>query len=154
MNDAQKSLGALMTSTLVFASDHAGVSLKKMLKNNLDAQRISVLDVGTFDEASVDYPDFAQKAIEKLLAQEAEIAVLICGSGIGMSIAANRHPGIRAALCVTEEMAKLSREHNNANVLVLGARLISEKTAQQILNTFLSTAFLGGRHEQRISKLN
>lgn len=139
--------------TIILASDHAGVALKKALKDRLESKKMHVIDVGTDSEASVDYPDFAKKAVEKLLANQAQNAVLICGSGIGMSIAANRHSGIRAALCLTEEMAKLSREHNNANVLVLGSRLVPEALAQQIVETFLATPFSGGRHQQRIEKL-
>lgn len=140
---------------IVFASDHAGFALKEQLKaylNELDAD-YSAIDIGAYSAESVDYPDFGHQAADAVLLGKAESGVLICGSGIGISIAANRHPGIRAALCITEEMARLSRQHNDANMLALGARLTDTQTAKKILETFLSTPFDGGRHTARVKKL-
>lgn len=137
---------------IAIGSDHAGVALKDFLVKNSNTEKF--VDFGTNSSDSVDYPDFAEKVSLAVKKGEAEIGVLICGSGIGMSIAANRHKEIRAALCLNEEMAKLSRQHNNANVLVLGARLTDEKTALSCLKTFLSTKFEGGRHQKRVDKLS
>lgn len=136
---------------IAIASDHAGFELKQAVVRHLGADK--VLDLGTNALDSVDYPDFGfavAKAIE-----EGKVAqgIVICGSGIGISIAANRNPAVRAALCMTPEMAKLSRLHNDANVLALGARLIEEKIAFECVDTFLNTKFEGGRHEKRVEKL-
>lgn len=134
-------------------ADHAGVPFKKKLKKYLETQGYLVTDVGSYEgEKSVDYPDFAQKVCTHVLAEQAR-GILICGSGIGMSIAANRYPGIRAALCWNSAMAKLSREHDDANVLVLGSRLISYRVAKACLEAFLEASFEGGRHQRRIDKI-
>lgn len=137
---------------IVLASDHAGFELKEKLKNILDGYE--VIDLGTNSAASVDYPDFGKAAADAIAAGKAEAGVLICGSGIGISIAANRNPKIRCALCQTEEAAKLSRQHNNANALAIGARLVSEETAKNIVTAFLTTEFEGGRHQGRVEKLS
>lgn len=137
---------------ILIASDHAGFELKEFLIKELTNLNLSIIDLGCSDSKdSVDYPDFAKKLSKKL---KNEFGILICGSGIGISIAANRFPHIRAALCHNTKLAKLSREHNNANVLCLGARIISNKTALNITKKFLNTKFEGGRHEKRVSKLS
>lgn len=140
---------------LYIASDHAGFVLKeeiiKHLQSNFSA--IKVHDFGTNDsETSVDYPDYGYKVANKIAA-DGGIGILICGSGVGISIAANRVKGIRAALCFNSEMAQLARQHNNANILVLGARIIAQEVAMQCVDEFLRTDFAGGRHEQRVQKL-
>ncbi len=136
---------------IVIASDHAGYFLKEKIKDFLISEGYEVLDVGTNSAVSVDYPEYGFKAIEKILKGEAERGILICGTGIGMSIVANRFPGIRAALCHEPFSAKMARLHNNANVLVLGGRLIGDGMAVEIVKTFLSTEFEGGRHERRLN---
>ncbi len=137
---------------IALGSDHAGYALKTALKDFLSG-RYQLLDFGTDSEESVDYPDFAKKVGEAISGGAVDRGILICGSGIGISIAANRFRAVRCALCVTEEMAKLSRQHNDANVLALGSRLIDLPTAQAITDTFLATGFEGGRHEARVRKL-
>lgn len=140
-------------SIIAIASDHAGVDLKAHLKAHLASLGHDVLDLGPESAASVDYPDYADKLAAALKANQAEQGVLICGSGIGISIAANRHRHIRAALCHDGLSAKLSRQHNDANVLVLGARLIGSDTAKDCATAFFSTPFEGGRHQRRVDKL-
>lgn len=138
---------------LYVASDHAGFELKELLK--IAAPDLPWRDLGPIDASSVDYPDFANKVAEKLRGGDANaLGVLICGSGQGMAIRANKYGHIRAALCVTEEMAELARAHNNANVLCLGARLVPKDLAAKILAKFLKTNFEGGRHERRVAKLS
>lgn len=132
------------------ACDHAGLPLKKAL---MELHSLEWVDLGTMTEDSVDYPDYANK-LAKEIKDEKSFGLLICGSGQGVAIAANRHPHIRAAVCWNEEITKLSREHNNANVLCLGARLIPEDQALKIINVFLNTDFLGGRHARRVEKLS
>lgn len=136
---------------IVIASDHAGFNLKEKIKEFLQKHNYEVIDVGCYSTESVDYPEFGVKAIEKILHKEAESGILICGTGIGMSIVANRFSGIRAALCHEPFSAKMSRLHNNANVLVLGGRIIGEAMALEIVKTFFETPFEGGRHERRIN---
>ncbi len=144
-----------MSKTVAVASDHAGVELKENIKDLLEKELgFIVLDLGTHDTQSVDYPDFANAMAGTLLKGGADLGVLICGSGIGISIAANRHKNIRAALCHNEETAKLARQHNNANVLALGARTLDNKTALKCVRTFFTTDFEGGRHEKRVAKLS
>lgn len=140
---------------IALAADHAGYALKETLKAWLaeNHKEFTVLDLGTDSEERVDYPDFGHKAANALLEGKAEIGLIVCGSGIGISIAANRHPGIRAALCWNPEVAALARQHNDANILALGARLIDEQTAKDCLDTFLETPFDGGRHTDRVKKL-
>jgi ribose 5-phosphate isomerase B len=139
---------------IAIASDHAGIDLKAALAKHLQALGFAVEDHGTNSTESVDYPDYAQKIAAEIIAQKAALGILICGSGVGMSIAANRFTGIRAALCHSEEIAKLAREHNDANILVLGARFLDLRTAQAITDIFLQTNFSGGRHANRVSKLD
>lgn len=138
---------------ILIASDHAGFELKKELVKYLESQKYKVFDCGPDNNDSVDYPDFANKLCGYLKLNKAKQGILICGSGIGMSISANRHDNVRAALCLTVEMAQLARQHNDANVLVLGSRLIKTEEAKEILNMFLKTKFEGGRHKRRIEKI-
>lgn len=136
------------------ASDHAGYALKETLKASLETMGVDVLDLGTDGPASVDYPDFAGAMAGAIATGKADLGLLVCGTGIGISIAANRNPAVRAALCHDTTSAHLSRQHNDANVLVLGARLIGEEVAKDCLSVFLSTAYEGGRHDRRVAKLS
>ena len=139
---------------LVIGADHGGFELKEFLKNNFEYNDISWIDVGTYSAESCDYPLIADKVAETILNKQADIGVLICGSGIGISIAANRHKGIRAALLYNNEVAGLSKEHNNANVAVFGARTQSRDDVVKYLTTFLNTPFSNGeRHCRRIQIL-
>lgn len=142
-----------MTETIAIASDHAGFALKGVLKLELESLGYAPLDLGTHDTASVDYPDYADKLAQAIKAGKAARGVLVCGTGIGISIAANRHREIRAALCQDVTTARLSREHNDANVLVLGGRIVGEEVARECLKAFLATPFAGGRHVGRVAKL-
>ncbi len=144
----------MMTEKVIaLAADHAGYTMKNMLRDQLAEEGFEVLDLGTNASDSVDYPDYAGLLADSILQGRAGRGVLVCGSGIGISIAANRHKGIRAALCHDETLARLSRQHNDANVLVLGARTTGEEVAKACLQTFMSTEFDGGRHQKRIDKL-
>lgn len=143
-----------MTAKAVcIAADHAGRPLKAELARAIAAAGHRVIDLGTSSEESVDYPDYAEAVARAIERGEAEQGVLICGSGIGMSIAANRHREIRAALCRDVESARLARQHNDANVLVLGGRMIATDEARACLDAFLTTPFEGGRHARRVAKL-
>ena len=138
---------------LVLASDHAGRSLRLTLGAHLVAAGHTHLDLGCEDATPVDYPPFAARACQVLAAGEAELGLLICGTGLGMSMAANRLPGMRAAACSNEIAARLAREHNDANLLCLGARLVGVALATAILDAFLAASFAGGRHALRLSQL-
>lgn len=142
------------SETIVIAADHGGVELKALLSADLKARGLGVLDLGTNGTDSVDYPDFAQALAAAIRDGRARRGILICGSGIGMSMAANRFPEIRAALAHDHLSAKLCRQHNDANVLCLGGRLIGPEVARDCLNVFLDTPFEGGRHARRVAKLN
>lgn len=136
---------------ILIASDHAGFLLKEFLAEELTKAGFAIVDLGCDSaEKSVDYPDYAQKLGKKI---KDEFGILVCGSGVGISIAANRFNNVRAALCHNAKVAKLSRMHNDANVLCLGARLVKEKAALAITKAFLATKFEGGRHEKRVAKL-
>jgi ribose 5-phosphate isomerase B len=137
---------------IAIASDHAGYEMKEDLKKVL-GERYEWFDLGTNSLDSVDYPDFGQKMGAVISGGQAERGILICGTGIGISIAANRHATVRAALCTSGTMARLAREHNDANVLVMGARIIGLEVATDCVDTFMTTAFEGGRHERRVEKL-
>jgi ribose 5-phosphate isomerase B len=139
--------------TIAIASDHAGRELKNILKEELAALGYGVMDLGTNDHESVDYPDFANALAAALKENRASRGVLVCGTGIGISIAANRHPEIRAAPCHDALSARLARQHVDANVLAFGGRLIGVETAKDCLRVFLTTAFEGGRHARRVQKL-
>ena len=138
---------------VLIASDHAGFKLKKILIEELQG-KIKFEDLGPFSENSVDYPDYAKKLSKKIDLKNDLIGVLICGSGIGMSMVANRFKNVRAALCMNNKMSILARQHNNANILVLGSRLISEQEAIKCLLVFLKTNYEGGRHQARLDKFN
>ena len=138
---------------VILASDHAGFKLKEEIKKFLIKKRKKVLDIGTKNTSSVDYPDYAHLLSKKMRKAENQFGILICGSGAGMSMAANKHKNIRAALCYDIKSAKLSRQHNNANVMTIGARLIKKNIAFKCVSTFLKTDFEGGRHLRRIKKI-
>lgn len=142
-----------MTDPIAIAADHGGVELKSLLIKDLQAAGHAVVDLGTHTADSVDYPDFADALAAALKDGRATRGVLICGSGIGISIAANRHRHIRAALVHGETEARLCRQHNDANVIVFGGRTLGPEIARSCLSIFLSTAFEGGRHAKRVAKL-
>ncbi len=142
-----------MSKIIAIASDHAGPDYKKRLIAYLTDKGYTCLNMGTDTEDSVDYPIYANKVCEKVLSGEAELGILICGTGIGMSIAANKHKGIRAGLCADPESASLTRQHNNANVLCMGARILSFEKVVEITDAFLGAEFLGGRHQRRVDML-
>jgi ribose 5-phosphate isomerase B len=151
---AAERTGAAPSGAVAIASDHAGWALKSVLAADLKAMGLPVLDLGTHSAESVDYPDFARRLAEALADGRAQRGVLVCGSGIGVGIAANRFRHVRAAVCHDALSARLARAHNDANVIALGARLIGEETAKDAVRVFLSTAFDGGpRHARRVAKL-
>jgi ribose 5-phosphate isomerase B len=135
------------------ASDHGGLQLKQEIYAFLKDQNISVIDLGPGDTSAVDYPDYAVMVCQKVLEEQNSLGILVCGTGIGMSISANKTKGIRAALCSEPVSAKLAREHNQANVLCIGARMIGPIMAQEIVNSFLNAQFEGGRHISRVQKI-
>lgn len=139
---------------IVLAADHGGFLLKESIKESLLQAGRDVVDVGCDSGGSVDYPDFADKAVSCMLRGDCQMGILICGTGIGMSIAANRYRQIRAANCFDIQTAKLSREHNNANILCLGARVLDTDQALQMVAIWLETEFQGGRHQKRIAKFS
>ena len=138
---------------VILASDHAGFKLKEVIKKFLIKKRKKVFDLGTKNTNSVDYPDYAHLLSKKMKKTKNQFGILVCGSGTGMSMTANRHKNIRAALCYNVKSTKLSRQHNNANVMTLGARLIKKNTALKCVNAFLTTNFNRGRHLRRIKKI-
>lgn len=138
---------------IALAADHAGYELKAALKAELESQGREVIDLGASGPESVDYPDFANALAKALAEGRATCGIAVCGTGIGISIALNRHRHVRAALCHDATSARLAREHNNANVLAMGARLIGAEVAKECVQTFLGTGFAGGRHERRVAKL-
>ena len=143
----------IKSKKVFLASDHAGFKLKEEIKKFLIKKRKKVLDLGTKNTNSVDYPDYAHLLSKKMKNNRNQFGILICGSGIGMDMTANKHKNIRAVLCYNKKSAKLGRQHNNANVMTIGARLIKKKTAFICVNTFLKTKFDGGRHLKRIKKI-
>ncbi|HCZ06770.1 MAG: ribose 5-phosphate isomerase [Thermotogota bacterium] len=138
---------------VALGSDHAGYELKEFIKHWLEKEGYYVIDHGTDSAESVDYPDFALSVGKSVAAKEADVGILICGTGIGMSIAANKLKGVRAALCLFPLMAELARRHNDANVIALGGRLMGKDLAVATVKTFLNTIFDGGRHEVRVEKI-
>ena len=138
---------------IALGSDHAGLPLKRAILQSLEAAGHAVLDAGTQDETSVDYPDFAHEVAAKVAAGEAEFGVLVCGTGIGMAISANRHPSIRAAVLHSTTEARLTRAHNDANIACFGARTTGVEVALESLVAFLATDFEGGRHVRRVAKI-
>lgn len=145
---------ATQTKPFAIACDHAGLALKEQLKRVLSELGVGFEDLGTTSEASTDYPDYAHKLARGIVAGRYDLGMLICGSGIGMSIAANRHPGVRAAVCTESYAARLTRLHNDANVLCLGARIVGPGVAEEILRAFLAGSFEGGRHAARVAKID
>lgn len=139
---------------IVLAADHGGYELKEAIQQDLVLAGYQVVDVGCFSNDSVDYPDFVEKAVERIVAGECQMGVLVCGTGIGVSMAANRHRNIRAANCSNIYTAKMSREHNDANVLCLGARVLEPSAAIAMVRVWLTTEFTGGRHTTRIAKFS
>lgn len=142
-----------MMQTIAIGADHAGFALKEQLKKWLESLGHPVQDYGTFSADSVDYPDFAHPVAQAVERKEFDLGLLVCGSGNGVAMAANKHAGIRAAICWNEDLAALAREHNDANVLCLPARFISPQEAERILDRFLSSSFEGGRHARRVDKI-
>ena len=139
---------------VALASDHAGFELKESLKEHLSGRGLTPLDLGTDSTQSVDYPDYARKVCEAILEEGADLGILICGTGLGMSMMANRYKGIRAALCHDHFTAVAARSHNNANVLVLGSRILGVGLVKEIVDAWLDTPFEGGRHERRTKKFD
>ena len=142
-----------MPKKIAIGGDHAGFEYKATLIQKLNSLGYEVKDFGPFSDASVDYPDFVHPLSSAIEGGEFELGIVICGSGNGVAITANKHQGIRAALCWNEELAALARQHNNANVLALPARFISYELAEKLAETFLTTEFEGGRHQNRVSKI-
>ena len=142
-----------MTERIPIGADHAGFALKQILIEELHRRGFEADDLGTDSDASTDYADYAHPVAHAVETGAAKRGILMCGTGLGMSYAANRHPGVRAAVAWTPEIAKLAREHNDANVLVLPARFLDADTARAILGAWLDTPFEGGRHQRRIDKI-
>ena len=138
---------------IFISSDHAGFRLKESIKVYLTQKKIRFTDIGPNNELSVDYPDYAHKVAKKVKTNRNNVGILVCGSGIGMNIAANRHKNIRAAQCFNLKSTKLSRLHNDANIITLGSRLLTKKNALNCVGIFLNTKFDGGRHSKRIKKI-
>jgi ribose 5-phosphate isomerase B len=138
---------------IFLSSDHAGFKLKELIKTYLNKKNIKFFDLGPQNDEQVDYPDFAHKVAKKVKTSSNHVGILVCGSGMGMNIAANRHKNIRAAQCYNLKSTKLSRLHNDANIITLGSRLLTSKNALNCVNIFLNTKFEGGRHAKRIRKI-
>ncbi|MGZ3607096.1 MAG: ribose 5-phosphate isomerase B [Syntrophales bacterium] len=139
---------------IIIGSDHAGFPLKEVVKQYLAEMGYAVTDAGTDSPANVDYPDFAARVAQRVSAGEFDRGILVCGSGVGMSIVANKFPGVRAALCLDEETARMGRLHNDANILVLAGRRTEEEAAKAIVRLWLNTEFEGGRHQRRLDKIS
>jgi len=148
------SCSTCVASSIAIAADHAGFDLKETIKGHLSGRGVAALDLGTDSAESVDYPDFARRVCEAVLSGEAEKGILTCGTGLGMSMMANRYKGIRAALCHDHFTALAARSHNDSNVLVLGGRILGTDLAKEIVDTWLDTPFEGGRHERRTKKFD
>lgn len=138
---------------ICIGSDHAGYGLKEYIKSFLINNKIQIIDLGPFELKSVDYPDYAKKVANRIKSKKSEVGILICGSGTGMAITANKIKGIRAAVCYSNASTSLSRQHNNANVIAIGSRLTKKNIAMKIIKIFLNTKFEGGRHLRRIKKI-
>ncbi len=139
--------------TVCIASDHAGFKLKEEIKNHLVDKKISIFDIGPFNNESVDYPDYARKLAFRIKSKKSQVGVLVCGSGTGMAISANKIKSIRAAVCYNLKSTRLSRQHNNANIIALGSRLTKKKLSLRLVDVFLKTKFEGGRHLRRVKKI-
>ena len=138
---------------IFISSDHAGYKLKEAIKLHLTKKKLSFQDMGPYNDNRVDYPDFAHKVARRVKLKKNNFGILVCGSGMGMNIAANRHKNIRAAQCFNLKSTKLSRLHNDANIITLGSRLLKRKSVMNLINVFLNTKFEGGRHNKRIRKI-
>ena len=138
---------------IFISSDHAGYTLKESIKTFLNKKGYKYSDLGPSNDNRVDYPDFAHKVARKVKTNKNNVGILVCGSGMGMNITANRHKNIRAAQCFNLKSTKLSRLHNDANIITLGSRLLKKKVVMQLINVFLITKFEGGRHKKRINKI-
>jgi len=138
---------------ICISSDHAGFEIKEFIKEFLIKSKISIIDLGPFDDKSVDYPDYAKKTSRRVFYKKSDVGILVCGSGTGMAISANKTKGIRAAVGYNIKSTQLSRQHNNANILCLGSRLTKKKSIRKIVSIFLRTKFEGGRHNRRVKKI-
>ena len=138
---------------ICISSDHAGYNLKEQIKNFLIKRNIFLIDLGPFELKSVDYPEYAKKLARRISSKKSDIGILVCGSGTGMAISANKIRGIRAAVCYNAKSTRLSREHNNANIIALGSRLTKKMVAMKLIKIFLNTKFQGGRHLRRVKKI-
>ena len=139
--------------TVCIASDHAGYNLKEDIKNYLVDKKLSVFDMGPYDSQSVDYPDYAKKLGNRIKLKKSDVGILVCGSGTGMAISVNKIKTIRAAVCYNLKSTRLSRQHNNANIIALGSRLTKQKLSLKLVENFLKTKFKGGRHLRRVKKI-
>ncbi len=139
--------------TVCIASDHAGYDLKEAIKDHLINKNISIFDMGPYNDQSVDYPDYAKKLGNRIKLKKSDVGILVCGSGTGMAITANKIKSIRAAVCYNLKSTRLSRQHNNANIITLGSRLTKKKLSLKLVDVFLNTKFEGGRHLKRIKKI-
>ncbi len=138
---------------ICISSDHAGFKIKEFIKEIIVNSKISIIDLGPFTDKSVDYPDFAKKVSRRVLAKKSDVGILVCGSGTGMAISANKIRGIRAAVGYNLKSTQLSRQHNNANILCIGSRLTKKKVIKSVVIMFLKTKFEGGRHQRRVRKI-
>ena len=138
---------------ICIASDHAGYNLKEYIKDFLINKNVSIIDLGPINENSVDYPDYAKKVSNRIKSKRSDIGILVCGSGTGMAMSANKIKGIRAAVCYNLRSTRLSRQHNNANIITIGSRLTKKNTAFKLISVFLKTKFEGGRHQRRVNKI-
>ena len=143
----------LLFKTISLSSDHAGFKLKEIIKKSLIKKKIKVIDLGPKSDKSVDYPDYAKKVAKNIINKKSDLGILICGSGTGMAMSANKFKKIRAAVCYNKASTRLSRQHNNANIMALGARLTKKTDAIKLVNVFLNTKFEGGRHLRRVKKV-
>ena len=139
--------------TVCIASDHAGYNLKEVIKDHLVNKNVSIFDLGPTNDNRVDYPDFARKVAYRIKSKKSDVGILVCGSGTGMAISANKIKKIRAAVCYDLKSTRLSRQHNNANIIALGSRLIKKKLSLKLVEVFLETKFEGGRHLKRVRKI-
>ena len=138
---------------ICIASDHAGFKLKESIKDFLINRNISIIDLGPMNDNSVDYPDYAKKLSHRVKSKKSDIGILVCGSGTGMAMSANKIKGIRAAVCYNLRSTRLSRQHNDANIISIGSRLTKKNTAFKLVSVFLKTKFEGGRHQRRVKKI-
>ena len=143
----------LLFKKISISSDHAGFKLKETIKQNLKKKKINIVDLGPKTDTSVDYPDFAKKVARNIALKKSNMGILVCGSGTGMAMSANKFKKIRAAVCYNKASTRLSRQHNNANIMALGARLTKKTDALKLVNVFLNTKFEGGRHLRRVKKI-